>query len=711
MPADDTSRPTEAQGGSARRRYSFVTSLAHTEPDPLHTGSEESEHPSLDGLPDPVLAVDGAGVLRYANRTAEDILGWSHVEFIGRSVLDLVHPDDLNLVMSSMSTIGSKDIGDLITVRVLTGRGTWTYLELRGTQQLHEGDEVTVLVARDLTDRHQLDLDQGEVAVLRAVMANMHGMVALVDIDGTVRSINGAVTRLLGYDPELIRGSTFIQYLHPDDREQVVDAVRTVGPNESIGLDARFLTPTGDHMTCEFTVNNLTGDPVVGSYVISGQVAAALTDARNRVDFLAEHDYRTGLLNRDGFMKAVDDLIQQGGGLGLMVIDIAQFRSINELYGEPIGDAVLRELADRIDEIRWPDLVTARFGGDEFVLAVRSSSDVAIEMLRDRIRREIATPITIDDQIINVAIRTSTAFEAQPQGLDSLLASASNELMSVKRHAHVEPSGISFDAINQRRQHLDQLRRAISSGEIQPFFQPIVDVDGQVTAVEALVRWVHPVRGVLGVPEILPLAQMAGLAEAIDERVLEMALQFATELADAGHDDVEVHVNIDPKVIARGAFAASFLQRCTDNGTNPSQLVVEITETDLLAPGATSLANMQELRLAGTHVSIDDFGTGYSSLAHLLELPVDGVKIDRRFVAGIDIDPAATNLTTAILGLSESLQLSCVAEGVEQPYQRDRLASLGCRSYQGWLYSPAVASTDLLQMLPRIEPVAVTADA
>jgi EAL domain-containing protein (putative c-di-GMP-specific phosphodiesterase class I) len=133
---------------------------------------------------------------------------------------------------------------------------------------------------------------------------------------------------------------------------------------------------------------------------------------------------------------------------------------------------------------------------------------------------------------------------------------------------------------------------------------------------------------------------------------------------------------------------------------------MEITETDLLSPGAASLANMQKLRFAGIQVSIDDFGTGYSSLAHLLELPVDGVKIDRRFVAGIDVDPAATNLTTAILGLSESLKLSCVAEGVEQPYQRDRLVELGCQAFQGWLFSAAVPSGEIISMLPATNPAA-----
>jgi EAL domain-containing protein (putative c-di-GMP-specific phosphodiesterase class I) len=212
------------------------------------------------------------------------------------------------------------------------------------------------------------------------------------------------------------------------------------------------------------------------------------------------------------------------------------------------------------------------------------------------------------------------------------------------------------------------------------------------------------VRGVLGVGDFLPLAQMAGLAQAVDDRVLELTLQFAQRLDQAGHGAVEVHVNVDPKAIASPSFGHSFLERCAQFDARPNQMVVEITETNLLAPGATSSSNMGTLRQAGTHVTIDDFGTGYSSLAHLLELPVDGVKIDRRFVAGIDIDPAATNLTTAILGLSESLRLTCVAEGVEQPYQRDRLSELGCNAFQGWLYSPAVTPDDLLMMLPNIAP-------
>ncbi len=659
--------------------------------------------PGLDVLGDPVLVIDPTGVLAYANAAAEEILGWDRDDFTGRSVLDLVHPDDVALAMASLQTIVTKRIGDLIPIRARTSHGTWIYLEVRGATAVAGDDRLIVLVTRDMTHRNRHALDQDDIDVLRAVMANMHGMVLLVDVDGRVQAINGAVTRQLGHDPELVRRRRFDDLVHEDDREQVLAAWQTVSPEQSLTLDARFRTDDGTTVVCEFTVKNLLNDPVVGCFVVSGHVAAALTDARNRVEFLAEHDARTGLLNRDGFMRGANELIRAGSGLGLMIIDIEHFRSINELYGEPVGDRVLTALAERIDQIRLPDIVTARFGGDEFVIAVRSSSDDTIRALRDRVHREVGRPVMIDEQEINLAIRTAIAFEARPEVLDSLLVTASNELMSIKRRSELEVGeSISFDAIAQRRRQVDHLRNALDAGEIRPFFQPIVDPYGRVVAVEALVRWVHPLRGVLGTDEILPLAQLAGLAEAVDEQVLELAMQFAVRLASADASGVEVHVNVDPKVIAQPAFSALFLERCQRIGADPAQLVVEITETDLLAPGASSLSNMQTLRRAGIHVSIDDFGTGYSSLAHLLELPVDGVKIDRRFVAGIDVDAAATNLTTAILGLSESLRLACVAEGVEQPYQRDRLAELGCTAFQGWLYSKAVSADEIMGMIPTL---------
>ena len=424
--------------------------------------------PSVDGLADPVVVVDPDGVLHYANDTAAEVLGWDPVDLLGSSVLELVHPDDLNLAIAALQTVVTKSVGDLIVLRLRTGHGTWRYLELRGTFRADDADDpyagLIVIVARDITERHRLEFDQGDTEVLRAVMANMHGMVVLVDSMSLVRTVNGAVTRILGHDPELVRGRSILDFLHPDDRDQVLGAVQSLGPQESVTLDARVLKADTESLVCEFTVTNLLDDPVVDSFVISAQIATALADARERAEFLALHDGRTGLLNRDGFMRAATAMMKSGGGLGILIVDIVHFRSVNELYGEPVGDSVLSAVADRIDKIRWPDLITARFGGDEFVLAVRGPSAGTVEMLRDRVRRDMARSVVIDGQEVNFEIRTAIAYEPKPQVLDALLVTASNDLMSAKRFADPEAGGISVDAINQRRRQVDHLRHALNCG-------------------------------------------------------------------------------------------------------------------------------------------------------------------------------------------------------------------------------------------------------
>ncbi len=183
---------------------------------------------TLDGLADPVIAISTDGLLRYANDTAAVVLGWDRRELLGSSVLDLVHPDDLNMASASLRTVRDKRVGDLVSLRIRTGYGTWRYLELRGSFRDMSTDDVTdesghiVIVARDVTERHRLEFDQGDIQVLRAVMANMHGMVVLADAGGLIRSINGAVTRFLGHDPETVRGQSILSYLHPDDRDQVL---------------------------------------------------------------------------------------------------------------------------------------------------------------------------------------------------------------------------------------------------------------------------------------------------------------------------------------------------------------------------------------------------------------------------------------------------------------------------------------------------------
>ncbi|MFK8025735.1 MAG: putative bifunctional diguanylate cyclase/phosphodiesterase [Ilumatobacter sp.] len=657
--------------------------------------------PLLDELPDPVFAIGLDGTLRYVNQQVVDVLGWERDEVVGQPVLDLVHPDDLNIALASIATVGDKPIGDIITLRIRTGCGAWHQLELRGSMQDFDGERAAVVIARSTADRHRFALDQGEVATLRAVMSNMSSLVAMIEPDGRIRSVNDAVTRMLGHDPEFLPGRNMADLIHPDDRDVVFAAASSLDAVESVHLDARFLHDDGRWVTCEFTVKNLSDDPVVGAYIVSGEVAASLSAARERADYLAGHDQRTGLRNRDGFLRDARALLAVNSGLGVLIVDITRFRSINELYGDQVGDAVLAIVAERLDAIHWPELITAHFGGGEFLLAVRSTGSATIEMLRRRVERDLTTPVWIGDLEVRLSVRTATVFGADSPQLEPLLATVSSGLQRAK---HSQRSvQLDLDTVAQRRAEVEALHDAITDGQIQPFFQPIVTSDGTVVAAETLVRWVHPERGTLDAGSFLPLARMAGLADAIDELVLEGALGLTLRLGEMAIDQIEVHLNADPQSVGRDDYAQRFLELCDDQGVDPARFVVEITENDLLAPDAPTLASLNALRAAGTRVAIDDFGTGYSSLAHLLELPVDGLKIDRRFVAGMGRDAKAADLTRAIVALSSNLGLDCVAEGVEETVQRDWLTSVGCERLQGWLFARAMPGDEFLAMLPRVE--------
>jgi diguanylate cyclase (GGDEF)-like protein/PAS domain S-box-containing protein len=547
------------------------------------------------------------------------------------------------------------------------------------------------------------DLAQADLAMLRALMSSMSAMVVIIDDEDRIRSINGAVTRLLGYDQDTLVGRNYVDVLDPDDRERILSLAGEVTPETPVQLDARLVCADGSTVLCDVTVTDSNADPLVSGFVVTAQLSPALTDARQRITFLAQHDELTGLLNRKGFAEAAAVLTEDGPGLGVLLVDIERFRALNELYGVTAGDEVLVQVASRLDRLRLPRTATARLSADEFAIAVGGATAAVMESLRTDVLRLLGAPIRLGNDDVAIATTTVVACDEHATTLTPVLAAAATEMTGAKRAVATEPHGVVRTSLDERRQQLDQLRAALSDGSIQAFFQPIVQADGSIVAVEALVRWITPRRTERGVDEIFPIAHLAGLADVVDDRVLDSSLALANRIASSEHRGVKVHVNVPPRLLAQDNFATSFLERCEVLGAPPDHLVIEIIETDLLAPDAVSLDNLDRLRRAGTRVSIDDFGTGYSSLAHLLELPVDGVKIDQRFVAGLDVDPAATNLTTAIVGLSKSLRLDCIAEGVEQPYQAQRLVELGCTTFQGWLYSRAVPAADVLALLPRID--------
>ncbi len=661
----------------------------------------ESGIPSLRLYPDPAFVLDAEFRITWANPACETGLGRRLDDWLGQSAFELIHPDDVELALVRVATLEGKPIN----VRVKAAAGDWRYWELLATL-LTEGEYAGGLLvsARDTTERHALEVAGEDVGLLRALVNHSSAMLAVVDPDGSVRSINAAFTRELGYNATVVTGSPYDGWIAERDRERVATAVAGLAIDGTISLDATMVHADGTEILVDFTVSDLSLDPAVGGLLVSGQVAHSLMAARQQASFLATHDLATGLHNRLGLLAEGAALERRaartGEPLGVVLLDLDRLGLVNEFYGHDAGDAVIRSVAARLGNAVRPDDLVARYDGDEFVVAMCGPLDNLLGV-RDRLLEIIAEPILMGDNEIVVTATAATANSASGGTVAELVEQASADL----EHAHrFEPGGAPARAsgLAERRLLVDQLHAALAHDELELWFQPIVDERQQVGSFEALLRWNHPERGLLAPAAFLPMVTAAGLQQRVDRLVINQAVAFAARLADCGGPRCVVHLNVTPGQVSTEGFGAELKELCDRSGVDLGSLCAEITESDVLRVGAVALRNLGELRSYGVHIAIDDFGTGFSSLAHLLELPVDMLKIDRRFVSGLGVETMATSLTGAILGLANSVGLECVAEGVETIEQRDALLALGCRQFQGWLYEAALPIDRALEVAGRV---------
>ena len=541
--------------------------------------------------------------------------------------------------------------------------------------------------------------DDGEAALMRTAAEHSSSIFAILDLDGTVRVASSSVTRLLGHSLDVVHGTNFRKVIAPYDRDRIERMLLDLPSGQGLTLDTWVLHCDGTAVPFDFAVRNLVEDPDVRGYLISGQIAKSLQMAREHAQFLATHDPATGLLTRSAAHAEAMQRISEakpGERVGVLQVDLDHLAQVNELLGDHVGDAVVGLAARRIVDVVDPRDVVARWDGDEF-LVVSTGTERALQALRRRVVDALEPRYAIEGSEVAVDSKIALVVGMRDRSLDDLLSSASAMLAETSAQRR-GGGGVLPPAVAERRIVIDQLQRAVDMGELGPWFQPFVARDGTIVGFEALLRWVHPTRGLTAPDTFLPLLSLAGLDNAVDDLVLHRSLEFAAALGRAGHDSIQVHFNIRPRQLASNGFAQRVLQACADAGVAPSRVGVEVTESDLLHVGPAALENLARMRRVGLHVAIDDFGTGFSSLSHLLELPVDSLKIDQRFVSRLETDPTAAALTAAVIGLADNLGLQCVAEGVENREQREHLLELGAALVQGHFFSPAVTASAALEL-------------
>jgi diguanylate cyclase (GGDEF)-like protein/PAS domain S-box-containing protein len=524
--------------------------------------------------------------------------------------------------------------------------------------------------------------------------------------------------RIYGREPQSFNASyeVFLSMLHPDDREHVVAVHQhALETNSAYEMEERVVWPDGQVRTLASwgeVVADEEGRPLrmVG-------ICWDITDRKTMEARLVHgtlHDALTGLPNRslleDRLALAVRALARREQPLGLLFLDVDHFKFVNDSLGHDAGDALLVSVAERIAATVRPGDTVARFGGDEFVVVCEELASAGEALgLAQRIQDAVSAPLVVSGTELVVSVSTGIALTTDPETLPgSLLRDADSAMYNAKRSGRARSVVFADEMREQvigRFETETQLRRALAEGQLRVHYQPILalagSAPGSVGAVEALVRWEHPTRGLVLPAEFVTIAEDTGLIVPLGEWVLEEACRQVVAW-DVQGTRLSVSVNVSgvqitqPDVVSR---VAAVLDR---TGVDPSRVALEMTESVLMRDAEETLSVLRALKDLGVRLHVDDFGTGYSSLSYLKRFPVDAVKVDRSFVDGLANDPEDIAIVEAIISLAHTLGIEVIAEGVESLPQLQALQAMGCESAQGYLFSRPVPAQDVARTLVEI---------
>jgi diguanylate cyclase (GGDEF)-like protein/PAS domain S-box-containing protein len=461
----------------------------------------------------------------------------------------------------------------------------------------------------------------------------------------------------------------------------------------------------------------LSGEPVFGpdqqllGYRGVGSDVTRAVSAERKLKHMARFDALTGLANRTQFTErlglALARAARSRNSFALMFIDLDRFKAINDSLGHAAGDELLRTMAARLSaQVRGADLV-ARLGGDEFVILVEDVDDAAsIRTLADRLLQAIAEPMTLQQRRFQIS--GSVGISVYPNDGDdaeTLLKNADAAMYLAKsrgrNNVQCYTVQLASQAFNQFTLEAD-LRQAVQRGELTLMYQPKVRIDtGELSGLEALLRWRHPTRGLLAPGEFIELAEESGLIVPIGRWVMLAACRQIRTWRDAGLEVPRCAINLSPRQFAGDSLETDLRHALGTYGLPPQVLEVEITEGTLMTDTKRAERVMSRLHDLGIRISIDDFGTGYSSLAYLKRFPAQVLKIDRSFIGDLPGDLDDVAITEAVVAMAHKLGLAVVAEGVETEPQRAFLQQLGCDEAQGYLFGRPMAGDSLAERLPR----------
>ena len=679
------------------------------------------------------LATNGKEAVGHLARLKFDLilLDLQLPDMNGCQIMDFVkdHEIDAHVIVLSGDTKIEAAIGAL-------EHGAFGYL-----RKPYDPRELLKLVDNSKKSRH-LEAHNRQISsrlerserLYRYLIDNSPDIIYTLNDEGYFSFINMRVTSLLGIDRDWVVGKHYSELVHEDDLELAANVFneRRCGDRASRNVELRLKCRKGAEQERCFNntlitiVLNSTGvysrgkEYATHEFLGTYGVARDITDRKRADEMIAYHAYHdilTGLPNRilfkDRLSLAMSQSKRDKTELAVMFLDLDRFKRVNDTFGHAKGDELLQQVTTRLQQaIRGGDTL-ARLGGDEFTLVLPNlHGRLDAEAVAVKILDSLREPFEVDKQPIHISASIGIAiYPGDGDTIEELLRHADIAMYQVK--SMVKDGYYFYDRTIANSSHqkiiLEQnLRNALAQGELEMYYQPQVDAsNGNVVGVEALMRWNHPVRGMLGAGEFIPLAEEVGLMIPISDWMLDAVCSDLKKWGAARDGQFRLSINVSPQYLDRGSFPEKLQEALTRHGILATQIEVEITESISIRSPQHAIVQLDQLCRLGVTIAIDDFGIGYSSLSYLHKFPIHTIKIDQAFVREIQSEQGHYPIILAIIAIAKGLGLRLVAEGVETETQSRYLQQSGCVTMQGYLHYQPMSSEKLSQLLQ--EHVAISA--
>ncbi len=562
---------------------------------------------------------------------------------------------------------------------------------------------------------------------LSALVQHSSDVILVLGSDTAAEYVSPSIRGVLGYEADDFVGRRLLDAVPDEDRALVQSALggllaRPTGSSEAFEFRVRHRDGRLLDTECLFT--NLLRHSAVGGIVVNLRDVTERKRFEEQLTYQAFHDPVTGLANRALFRDRVEHALRRRGenrrSLAVLFLDLDDFKTINDTFGHAAGDRVLQTIAGRLRSALRESDTLARLGGDEFAVLLEDlTHETVITEIVAQLLQIISAPVWVDDReatvqcSIGIAVARSTGNAVPSTTVDELLGNADAAMYQAKgadgnTFRHFTPE--MHETVAEQLALRAELNAAIAADQLTLAYQPIFELGtGEITGYEALLRWEDAVRGSVSPATFIPAAEDSGLIIPLGRWVLERACSDAVAFQkdDPYPRGRVVSVNISAQQLQRVEIVEEVRHALRSSGLDPHCLMLEITESPMISDVELAIERLSALRKVGIQVAIDDFGTGYSSLSYILQLPIDVLKIDKRFIDSVDGDDKESRLTAAIIGLARLLDLRCIAEGVERPEQHERLKELGCEYAQGFLLARPMSSGALQELLDVTVPALV----